>query len=286
MVYFTMMGEQSQLPINSLPFHQYTSPDGEVWTAFHRAKTGYLLRFPDLADFEVSADGHSVICYPAPDTTEETSRHLYFNQVLPLALSMLKKLVFHGSAVEVADAAIAFVAESGRGKSTLAASFAQNGFRFLTDDGLVIEHSTNGYQVLPSQPSIRLWSDSEEALVVNGEKTPALPFTSKSRFLAGADIAFCDRPRLLRRVYYLGDGSAETLVFQPMTGTEALMELVKHSFLLDLEERFLLASHFDMVAKLADPPIHFRLDYSRRFENLTSVRQAIVEHFNQEDNIV
>jgi hypothetical protein len=47
---------------------------------------------------------------------------------------------------------VVFAAESGRGKSTLAASFAVNGFRFLTDDGLVLEPAGEGYAVLPSHP--------------------------------------------------------------------------------------------------------------------------------------
>lgn len=281
------MGAREQAPVDSAPFHQWVLPDGGVWTEFHRTFTGYLLRFPDLADFEVTTDGLSALCHPSPDVPEETSRHLYLNLVLPLALSKLGKLVFHAGAVEVAGVAVAFVAESGRGKSTLTASFARSGFRFLTDDGLVVEAGDNGYQVLPSHPSIRLWADSEEALITPGARTaPALPYTSKSRFLAGPDIAFCDQPRPLRRVYFLGDGSAATLVIQPMSAAEAMMEWVKHSFLLDIEERSLLGSHFDRVAKLANQPIHYRLDYPRRFTELPGVRQAIFENMQEQDGIL
>ena len=173
-----------------------------------------------------------------PGVSEATSQHLYLNQVLPLVLSKLGKLVFHASAVEVPGGAVAFAAESGRGKSTLAASFAVNGFRFLTDDGLVLEPAADGYQVQPSHPSIRLWEDSEEALIAPGVETaPAVSFTSKSRFLAGEAIPFCDQPRPLRRMYFLGDGSAETIQIHRLSPAEALVEWVKHSFLLDVEEQ-------------------------------------------------
>jgi len=43
-----------------MPFHRYTFENGTVWTEFYRTTTGYLLRFPGLADFEVSADGDAV----------------------------------------------------------------------------------------------------------------------------------------------------------------------------------------------------------------------------------
>jgi hypothetical protein len=245
--------------------------------------TGYLLRFPNFSDFSVSPSGLEVTAFPAPGVSEQTVEHLYLNQVLPLALSKQGKLVFHASACEIGSAAVAFLGESGKGKSTLAASFATNGFRFLTDDGLMVEASGNGYQVMPSHPSIRLWHDSEAALISMDTPTaPALEFTSKSRFLAGEAIPFCDIPRPLRRLYFLGDGSTSTLSFQRMTPAETLIELVKHSFLLDIEEPDMLAAHFDEMSSLASLPIYYRLDYPRRFEDLPSIRQAIVEHALQE----
>jgi len=261
-----------------------TLPDGSLWSQFFRTNAGYMIRFPDLADFQVSADGLYVSCSPAPDVTEATIQHLYLNQVNPLALSIMGKLVFHASAVEVGGYAVAFVGESGRGKSTLAASFAINGFRFLTDDGLLVEAGGNDdYLALPSHPSIRLWQDSQEVLISRETETAqALDFTSKGRFLAGKHIAFCDQPRPLRRVYFLGDGSVEALLFQRMTGTEAIVEWTKHSFLLDVEEKTLMAGQFNQVSKLACQPIYYRLDYPRCFEQLTQVRQAIVEHSQAE----
>jgi hypothetical protein len=274
-----MQPTRLQTPVGHPPFHTWNFPDGMLWTEFHRANGGYLLRFPELADFQISADGLEVKCFPVPEVSDATSEHLYLNQVLPLVLSKLGKLVFHASAVEVADGAIAFAAESGRGKSTLAASFAISGCRFLTDDGLVVEPGVHGFEVLPSHPSIRLWEDSETALIPTAaRRAPAVHYTAKARFLAGEELVFCDQPQPLRRVYFLGDGSAATLEFQRLSPAASLVEWVKHSFLLDIEEKPRLASHFDQVATLANQPIHYRLDYPRRYEDLAHVRQAIVEH--------
>lgn len=284
---FSLESPRQQEPLSDLPFHECTFPDGTLWTQFFHTDAGYLLRFPDLADFRVSPDGLSTTCSPAPDVMDTTAHHLYLNQVLPLMFSKQRKLVFHASAVEIADGAVAFVAESGRGKSTLAASFAIGGFRFLTDDGLVVEVSGHCYQALPSHPSIRLWEDSEAALIPPGAETaPALEYTSKSQFLAGEDIVFCDQPRPLRRAYFLGDGRASEIKFQRMSAAETLVEWVKNSFLLDNEEKPLLAFHFDEVAKLANQPICYRLDYPRRFEDLARVRQAITEHATEEHEVV
>lgn len=284
MAAFTLAPAHPQAPLKDLPFHEWIFPDGSRWTQFYRNECGYLLRFPDLADFQVSADGKEITCSPAPEVTEETSLHLYLNQVLPLSLARQGKLVFHASAVEIEGGAVAFMGESGRGKSTLAASFATSGFRFLTDDGLELEPIDGGYRGMPSHPSIRLWDDSEEVLIGgNTRKAPPVEYTSKSRFLAGDDIVFCDQPRSLRLVYFLGEGIAQQPVFERMNPAEALIELVKHSFLLDIEEREMLAAQFDELSRLVNQPIYYRLDYPRHFKELALVRQAVVEHVMNED---
>ncbi len=266
------------------PFRALTLPDGTPWTEFYRSDGGYLLRFPGLADFHVSADGLDIACYPAPLVSEATSQHLYLNQVLPLVLSKRGKLVFHASAVQVAGGAIVFAAESGHGKSTLAATFAVGGFAFLTDDGLVVEAVGDGYEVLPGHPSIRLWEDSKDALIPPRARiAPALRYTSKARILAGDNFVFCAEPQPLRRVYFLGDGTAAVLKIERLTAVEALVEWVKNSFLFDVEEKFRLASHFKQVTDLAKQPIHYRMDFPRRFEDLVMLRQLIVDHARQGD---
>jgi len=220
-----------------------------------------------------------VSCHPVPDVPEATIRHLHLNQVVPLALSRQGRLVFHASAVEIDGGAVAFVGASGRGKSTLAAGFAIDGFRFLTEDGLIVDAAAGGYVVLPSHPSIRLWDDSEAALIAPGTPmAPAVHFTSKARFLAGDSLRFCAEPRQLRCVCFLGDGSASRVEIRPLSAAQAMVEWVRHSFLLDVDEKPRLASLFDQVASLAALPIHCALDYPRNYEGFARVREAIVEH--------
>lgn len=272
---------QAQKPLDQRPFHELTLPDGTPWSQFYRTPSGYLLRFPGLADFTLSADGFDVTATPTPGTSAQTIEHLHLNQVLPLALSLQDRLVFHASAVDIDGVAVAFMGESGRGKSTLATSFATCGHPFLTDDGLLVEACDGGYRVVPSHPSIRLWQDSQDALIAPGTPAAAaLEFTSKSRFLAGDRIPFCEAPRRLQRVYFLGDDAAAA-TFHRLAPVEALVGLLRHAFLLDVEARDLLAGHFDELSALASQPIFFRLDYPRRYADLPAVRRAIVEHAQQ-----
>lgn len=260
-------------------FHEWVFPDGALWARFFRVDDGYLLSFPGRADFLVSTDGLHVETRPGGAASSQTIEHLYLNQVLPLALSRQGKFVLHASAVEVEHDALAFLGLSGRGKSTLAASFSTSGFRFLTDDGLQLEKSGANYVVQPSHPSIRLWDDSGAALIPNtAQLAPPVDYTPKSRFLAGGEVAYCDEPRPLRAVYFLGEGQADAVLIEPVSGRDAMVELVKHSFLLDIEAREMLTHHFGQLVELVKTPMFFRLDYPRRYDLLPEVREAVIRH--------
>jgi hypothetical protein len=160
------------------------------------------MRFPQLPDFLVAADAGTVSCFPVPDVPKGTMQHLYFNQVLPLRLSKRGKLVFHTTAVEMGAGAVAFVGESGRGKSTLAASFATSGHRVLTDEGAGGGADWPGLrraaQSSVDPPVVRQRVRADPARGSAGATGALHP---EARFLADEDLAFCDGSRPLRRLY-------------------------------------------------------------------------------------
>ena len=87
MIEHTVRTARDQAPLDAEPFNLYELGDGTVWTEFYRNRDGYLLRFPDFADFEVSADGTVITSYPTPECDADTLEHLFVNQLTPLALS-------------------------------------------------------------------------------------------------------------------------------------------------------------------------------------------------------
>ncbi len=273
--------DRPQSPASVPPLHEWFVGDGIVWTSLHRLGSVYLVRFPGLADFEVSPDGHSVSAYGVPGIARETVHHLYLNQVLPLALSRQHRMVLHGSAVEVGDDAIAFIGPSGRGKSTLAASFSISGHRFLTDDGLILSEEGDGYRVQSGHPSIRLWSDSQQALIPDSVSVaPAVDHTPKARLLAGGEIAFSPDPLPLRCIYVLGNADVDRALITPCSGRDALIEVVRNCFLLDVEERAFLRHHHDALLKMVQRVPFFHLDFPRRYEQLPAVHAAVREHMS------
>jgi hypothetical protein len=268
-----------QVALDGEPFHRYTFEDGTVWTEFHRSGEGYLLRFPELADFEVSADGTEVIAHPAAATDDATVEHLYINQLVPLALSRQGRPAYHASVVTVPGGAVAFLGKTGMGKSTLAASFALNEAAFLTDDALLIEESDGGCLAMPSHASLRLWDDGVEALVDERiAKASAISYSNKARLLAGEALAYSDKPQPLLAAYVLERQNAQDVTIGALTGLDRYMAWLGNSFLLDIEDHGLLAQHFEWTHRISGTVPTFALDYPRDYGILPDVRHAVRQH--------
>jgi len=279
------MPARPQVTLEATPFHHYKLDDGTIWTEFYRTGNGYLLRFPDFADFEISADGTEVVAHPAEDSDESTVEHLYINQLVPLALSRQGRPAFHASVVTVPGGAVAFLGKTGMGKSTLAASFALNDAAFLTDDALLVEETDDGCLALPSHASLRLWEDSAEALV--GAESPqaeSISYSSKARLLAGEALTYNDAPQpllaafVLERASVYPEGTQSAVTFRALHGAERQMAWVENSFLLDIEDHELLARHFDWTHRISGAVPTFALDYPRDYGMLPDVRRAVRKH--------
>ena len=273
---------RKQLPMDCEPFHRYVFPDETVWTEFFRVPEGYLLRFPGLADFVVSADGERVQAYPLTDTSAGALEHLYINQVFPLALSRQGRPAFHASVVTAGDGVVAFMGASGMGKSTLATAFARNGASFLTDDGMLIEESASGVMVLPNHPSVRLWDDSVAALIDSDmEKAPEVSFTNKSRLIAGDRLPYCDEPKRLLAVFVLNWEEVPKCRFERLHGVAQVMAWLSHSFLLDVGDRDLIARHFEWTHRVSSVVPTFALDYPRDYKYLPAVRECVLRQLQE-----
>lgn len=262
--------------------HWY-SLDGSIWLTFARLEAGYLLRFPTLADFVVSADARAICCYLRANCPPETMRHLLLNQVIPIVLSHLGKLVLHASACATPQGAIAFMGMTGTGKSTLAASFGLEGFAVLTDDCLLVEEQDGVIKTVPSYPGLRLWPETVAALF---EQEPVLQplahYTDKKRLLF--DQKELDVPLSLRAIYVLTQPEnmqdVTGVTITPLVASEALLETVKHTFQLDVTDRQKLGQAFRRYEWLAKSVPFFRLAFPREHAFLSAVNEAILNHFD------
>ena len=262
--------------------HQWHLPSGEIWLLIGRLNSDYLLRFPSLADFLLSTDGERVGCASADDVPYDTVRHLLLDQVLPLVVSLRGGLALHASAVADPAGAIAFMGSTGQGKSTLAASFARDGFRVLTDDCLVLEATEGGLVGVPAYPGLRLWPHVIPELFGEvPELSDVAHYSDKKRLDAAlGGLGYCREPVPMRRIFVLAPDetreSGAPVRVVPLPPRESFMALLTHAYRLDVTDRGRLRGEFDRLGRAADAPVFYRLEFSRDLSRLPAVRAAIL----------
>lgn len=125
-------------------------PDVETWRATGGAVIAYgavvegrhWIDMPGIARFRFGRRGGSVVARPHPSVAAGLVEDAYRRAVLPLVLQVRGTEVLHASAVRSPGGVVAFCAESGTGKSTLAAALGRRGYPVWADDAIAVDTST------------------------------------------------------------------------------------------------------------------------------------------------
>jgi hypothetical protein len=257
-----------------------SQPDGSPWLSVARTSSGYLLRFWDLADFIVDMQIAHIAGLPLPTTSRLTLRHLLLDHVVPVVCSVGNRLVLHAGGVVIPEGGVLFLGEGGRGKSTLTASFAQNGFRTLGDDAVMISSKGEELVATPSYPGVRLWPDMVAA--IGGPAAHSLDvaeYVGKERLLLDPATFVSADPVPVAAIFVLGNvssGKEESATRVPAQA--AIVELIRHGHYLDGRDRRWLESHFSLAGCVATQVPFFRLVYPRQTARLAAVRDIVLSH--------
>lgn len=208
-------------------------------------------------------------------------RHLFLDQVLPLILATAGEHVLHASAVEYEGDAVAFVGESGMGKSTIAAAVAKGRGRILADDCLLLNE--RGDQFLAASPysSLRLWTDSVSALELSGASRSHR--TGKRQFLRDSGLPFKNGPSPLKAVFFLtrpGRAHREALI--EISPAERVVALVGSAFKLDIKDRAYLRAEFRLFSRLVTAVPCYRLVVRKNLAGLPGLKDVVIQHLDRE----
>lgn len=146
------------------------------------------------------ADGRS-LTVDAPDSCSDAELHTYlFGPAFAILAQQRGHSALHASAIAIDGAAIAIAGHSGAGKSTTARALVQRGYRFLTDDQLIVESATGlahaGY------PSTKLWGEAAALLGQQlGDASRVRPGVDKFHLRAPDEFAAESLP--LRAIFVL-----------------------------------------------------------------------------------
>lgn len=234
-----------------------TSDDGEPeFRAYRDPHSGDLcMAYHDGVDFHISAQGTRVRIDLRDDLPLATLVPALMGPVMGVVLRLRGTVCLHASAVVVDGCAVALVGDSGAGKSTTAAAFAQRGYPVLTDDVLALAWRDGRVWVQPAYPRIRLWPRSAEGLFGSADALP--------RMLEGWDKRVVDLDRSgmtfqrealpLQAMYFLGArGARPCTEIADMRPAQALMRLISDSFATNFQDTTRRASEFEQLGRLME----------------------------------
>ena len=229
-------------------FHAWQYPRCPPSVIFGRRGDGYVLRIPHVGDFAVSSDGRSIDIPAALPI--DSGQHLLADLVLPLAISRQRDLLLHATTVHMPDVgALAIAGSSGRGKSSLAAALIAHGASVLSDDCTATTQVHDVPAALPGYPGIRLWPESLTMLAPPGGLSDSLR-SGKVR-VGPPHVPFRGQPSDLGAILMLskrhrGGGLKVRRISQRV----AVVQLMRHAFIMDVTDRSQLARVFGALTSL------------------------------------
>ena len=268
------------------------------WIECWRDDSGTLVvcrpKIGEAADYQVSFSGYAsfVVSFGkqqlfkanvAPGTPELALDHFVADQVLPRVLAHQGKLVLHAGAVEVEGRAIVLLGQSGRGKSTLSASFDRACFPIIGDDALIIDWECNRPVLQAVYPSLRLLPDSLDALGLGQVPvSPVAHYTPKQRVDLPLTVSRGQTPLPIAAIFVLAEpASNDAISLRTMSPAETCLAIISNSFALDPTDKTLAAKKLQQASSLANQFPAFEISYPREYSRLPDVRAAICSKLSQ-----
>ena len=199
---------------------------------------GYVLSLSHGSRFSIRSDGARITRLAGPAEVE-----ILLGPVLILALALQGRWCFHASAVRARSEVLAFMGESGSGKSTIVnylSAHHQDRFQWLADDCLVLE--------------------SREGKVIAHADFPQLKLSSQQRVEVTQSV--------LKTAYLIDLGSEGPPEVKPLGGLEGFTALAGHTLAARLFNRRLTQKHIEFCSKVPEVANIYWLALPHRHENL------------------
>lgn len=241
-------------------------------------------RWEEVGEFLVPPDGRTIICRQSNQASAESFQVYLLGQALSFALVNQGFEPLHATAVVARDQAIAFLGDSGYGKSTLAATFLSAGYRILTDDLLIVrdEFAYPGPSRLKLFPSI-----AQEFLGISGDGA-SMNTTTRKMILPLGPAFTQSAPVKLRAIYCLTPLSElcpnQDIHFQTLSVREAFLEIVRNTFNTCITNAPRLRRQFTEASRFAAAYPVRRLLRPCDLTRIAAVRDAILDDLKQDDS--
>jgi hypothetical protein len=232
-----------------------TNAVGEPALRIFRVEQGTFVRlaYEDGTQFWLDRKRENIWAIWPPASSIENAASYLLGPVLGLLLRLRGVTCLHASAVAFEDRSVAFVGQTGAGKSTTAAAFAQQGYGVISDDIVALVEREGDLHVMPAYPHLCLWPESVKMLYDSPEALPRLiPDWDKRRLAVGDQgTRFESRCLPLGAIYVLGERKPDPAPYiEAIRPQSALLALVADTYANKILDREMRAREFTVLGRL------------------------------------
>lgn len=224
--------------------------------------------------FEVRG-GREVLVTPTPNADPQVIALYLTGPILAVLLCQRGTLVLHGSSVRVEGGAVAFLGQSGDGKSSLAAAMHARGHAILADDITAVDVDGESVVARPGFPQLKVSPDVAALLRIPAAAQMELhPLIDERAY--HDPLGFSHVPVPLRALVVVAEDACEQL--EPLRPQAALIELVRYSYAIRTAHRtYGEAMHMRQCAVIARTTPVYRLRRPRVLLQLPDVARRLEE---------
>lgn len=253
------------------PFSKIRGPGG--WEIASPEKAYFV--WEKVGAFMVKG-GREIIIDRIQGVEDEVLRLIILGQAMAVLLHQRGYLILHAGAIEVEGGVVAFLGASGSGKSTMIAALNSLGYGLVADDVVAVDVDNMGNaMVFSAIPQIKLWPETAGILGNRPEEMPRVHPQLEKRVLRRIP-GFKQASYPLRLLYVIAEGTGTDPEFEPIPSQEALLELVRYSYILNLWENTAAdPKHFGRCGKLVNLVPIYRLKRKRCLPDLRNLARLV-----------
>ena len=262
---------------------RYFTETGERVFYLYRLDGCDVLHFTGVADYYLFPQ--RILVHPLPPYEPLKLEGFLLGAAFAFYLESVGIPALHASAIVRCDQAVAFLSNSGNGKSTLAATLVKDGCALLSDDIVPVQRLGDTFVGQPGVPQMRLWPSEAQHLLGHYEDLERVSPEIEKRWVSvgtGEFGAFCPEARPLACLYVPERRDpaefGTDIEITPVPLREAVIELVRYSFTTFIMEALgWQAQRLKLFAELVRQVPVRRLIYPSGLGYLPRVREAILK---------
>ncbi len=257
----------------------YSTTTFEFWEEANQ----FGFSFPEIGVYKIGYG--SILCHPLSNVPSDLLDTFLLTNILAIWLELRSVVALHASAFVTDAGAVGLLANSGDGKSSVAAMMTSSGYPLLSDDILPVESRDAILVANPGYPFMRLWPEEAQYFLGHFEDLELVDPRFTKRWIpvgTGGLGTFCGSPQPLRCLYLLErhviDEVNRDIRILPVSPRDAALELARYSYeALVVEAIGLQRRRLEMISRLASRIPVRRIIYPSGLEELARVRNAILE---------